>query len=94
MNKSTGKKNVLLLSTVEPILGTTKKDDTKRPAVIQLYNFTKGGTDIGKSKSCFKISPPEGNHLSQYNLISGDQLMYQTKLFFSSLYSRSTDGAI
>ena len=43
VNKSTGKKNVLLLSTVEPILGTTKKSKEKRPQVIELYNFSKGG---------------------------------------------------
>ena len=65
VNKSTGKKNVILLSTVEPILGTTKKDANRRPAAIELYNYSKGGTDIGMSKSCFKISPLEGNHLSQ-----------------------------
>ena len=48
MNKSTGKKNVMLLSTLDPILGTAKGDDVALPAVIALYNFSKGGTDIGK----------------------------------------------
>ena len=46
VNKSTGSKNVLLLATVEHILGTTKGDKNKRPAIIELYNMTKGGTDI------------------------------------------------
>ena len=36
VNKSTGKKNVILLSTVEPILGTTKKDKDRRPVAIEL----------------------------------------------------------
>lgn len=58
--KSTGKRNVLLLSTIPPILGVTK-DDKKKPAVYKLYDLTKGGTDIvdqrmgsftSKSKSC------------------------------------------
>ena len=46
VNKSKGSKNVLLLSTMEPLIGTTKDDKNKLPAVIALYNFTKGGTDI------------------------------------------------
>jgi len=49
VNKSTGKKNVILLTTQQPILGTEKNDREKRPAVIVLYNYIKGGTDIGKS---------------------------------------------
>jgi hypothetical protein len=36
--------NVLLISTMTPILGLTK--DTQKPAIIELYNQTMGGTDI------------------------------------------------
>jgi len=43
--RSKGKKNVLLLSSMPTILGVTK-DDKKKPAIIKLYDFTKGGTDI------------------------------------------------
>ena len=43
---STGKKNVLMLSTLNPILGTTKDDNREKPALYKLYDFTKGGTDI------------------------------------------------
>ena len=46
VKKSKGAKNVLILSTAEPLLGTTKADKEKRPAIVQLYNFTKGGTDV------------------------------------------------
>lgn len=42
---SKGKKNVMVVSTVEPVLGITK-DDKKKPALYKLYDFTKGGTDI------------------------------------------------
>ena len=42
---SKGKKNVLLLSTVEPLLGVTK-DDKRKPGLYKVYDFTKGGTDI------------------------------------------------
>lgn len=45
--KSKGKKNVLLLSTVSPIiLGVTKDDNVRKPAIYKLYDYTKGGTDI------------------------------------------------
>ncbi len=36
--------NVLVISTMYPILGLTK--DNKKPAIVNLYNVTMGGTDI------------------------------------------------
>ena len=47
---SKGKKNVLMLSTIEPIIGTTIDDEKKKPALYKLYDFTKGGTDIVDQK--------------------------------------------
>lgn len=44
--KSKGLRNVLLLSTLPPLLGVTKDDNQKKPAIYKLYDFTKGGTDI------------------------------------------------
>ena len=44
-----GKKNVLVVSTVEPLMGVTK-DEVKKPAVIKLYDFSKGGMDIADQK--------------------------------------------
>ena len=44
--KSTGPRNVLLLTMMKPILGVTKDDGKKKPAIFKLYDFTKGGTDI------------------------------------------------
>jgi len=46
VKSSTGKKNVLMLSTLEPILGTTKDDKCHKLGLYKLYDFTKGGTDI------------------------------------------------
>ena len=46
---SSGKKNVIVLSTVEPIQGVSK-DENKKPAIYKLYDFTKGGTDIVDQK--------------------------------------------
>ena len=43
--KSSGKKNVLLLSATRPLSGITKDDGKKKPALYKLYDFTKGGTD-------------------------------------------------
>ena len=44
--KSSKKKNVLMLSSFPPLLGTTKDDNHSKPAIMKLYDFTKGGTDI------------------------------------------------
>lgn len=44
--KSTGTKNVMLLSTMPPLLGTTKDDGKSKPALLKFYDFSKGGTDI------------------------------------------------
>ena len=45
---SSKKKNVIVLSSYAIIPGTLKvgNDSSRRPQVISLYNFTKGGTDI------------------------------------------------
>ena len=41
------KQNVLMMSThPQPIYGITKDDNKRKPAVIKLYDFTKGGLDI------------------------------------------------
>ena len=49
---SKGKKDVIMLSTREPLLSVTD-DDKKNPALIKLYDFTKGGTDIMDEKIGF-----------------------------------------
>ena len=45
ITKSKGKKNVLMLSTMDIPLGTTKDDDKKKMALYKLYDFSMGGTD-------------------------------------------------
>ena len=44
--KSKGKKNILVLSTMRPLPGATRDDGYHKPAIIKLYDFTKGGIDI------------------------------------------------
>ena len=51
--KSSGKRNILLLSTVPPLLVITKNDNKSMPAIYKLYNFSKGGTDIIDQKMGF-----------------------------------------
>ena len=41
--KSSEKRKVLLLSTMQHILGTTKDDGKQKPAIYQLYDYTIGG---------------------------------------------------
>ena len=38
---STSKRNKLILSTMQPILGVTKNEGKKKPAIIKLYDFIK-----------------------------------------------------
>ena len=44
--KSTSKQNVLVLSTMQPILGMIRDDGKKKSAIIELYDFIKGRTDV------------------------------------------------
>ena len=44
--KSKGKNNVLVLAIMRPFPGATRDDGYHKPAIIKLYDFTKGGTDI------------------------------------------------
>ena len=39
--KSTGRKKVLMLSTMRPISGITKDDGKSKPAIMKFYDFTK-----------------------------------------------------
>ena len=39
-----------MLSTLQPLLGTTKDDGKKKPTLYKLYDFTKGGTDVVDQK--------------------------------------------
>ena len=41
---------MLLLSTIESLLGVTNDDDKLKPALYKLYDSTKGGTDIVDQK--------------------------------------------
>ena len=44
--KFPGKRNVLALSTLNPIFGLTKDDGKSKPAIRKFYDFTKSGIDI------------------------------------------------
>lgn len=39
---------ILMLSTVQPLLGVTKDDKKCKPAIYKLYDFNKGGTDSNR----------------------------------------------
>ena len=47
---SSGKRNILMLSTLRPLLFTTKDDGKKKPALYKLYDFTERGTDVVDQK--------------------------------------------
>jgi hypothetical protein len=54
--ETTTGKNVLMLSTLKQILGTTKDDSRNKLALYKLYDFTKGGTDIVDQWMAFHTS--------------------------------------
>jgi hypothetical protein len=44
-NTKSGKKNVMCLTTTQPILGRTKDDNREKPAILKRYDFAMNGTD-------------------------------------------------
>lgn len=44
-NTKSGKKNVMALTTTQPILGRTRDDDRQKPAILKRYDFAMNGTD-------------------------------------------------
>ena len=48
--KTSEGKKFIVLSTLEPLLGVTSDDEKCKPAIIKLYDFSKGGTDIVDQK--------------------------------------------
>lgn len=50
------KKNVMILSTYRPFLGTTIDDGKNKAMLYKLYDFTKGGTDIVDQRMGFYTS--------------------------------------
>ncbi|XP_041464562.1 piggyBac transposable element-derived protein 1-like [Lytechinus variegatus] len=59
--KSSGTKNVLLITTMKPILGVTKDDGKQKPAALKLYDYTKGGTDIVDQRAMNYTCKPKSN---------------------------------
>ena len=57
--KSSGKRNVLFLSMMQPLLSVTKMMEKKKPAIIKLYDFTKGETDIIDQKMAYYSVKPK-----------------------------------
>ena len=49
-SKSKGRKNVLVLSTMRPLMGKTRDDGKQKPAIIKFHDFTKGGSDVMDQK--------------------------------------------
>ena len=51
--KPAGLKNVLILSTMLPLMGVTKDDGNKKPAIYKLYDYTKVESDIVNQRMGF-----------------------------------------
>ena len=59
--KSTGLRNVLLLSTLEPIIAVTQDDGKQKPQIYKVYDFTKGGTDMIDQRAQFYTCKPKSS---------------------------------
>ena len=46
LTKSAKQNNMMVMATMNPILGVTTDDNKKKPAIMKFYDYTKGGTDI------------------------------------------------
>ena len=61
-----------MLSTMQPLLGVTRDDDKKNPALYKFYDFTKGGTDIVDQKigsyTC-KAKSPKWKMITLYYIL-------------------------
>jgi len=80
---SKGKKNVIVLSTMEPLLGVTK-DEKKKPAIIKLYDFTKGGTDIIDQKMGSYTTKSKGR---RWTVAAFSYLLDSTRVNATTLYA-------
>ena len=59
--KSTGLRNLLLLSTLEPIIAVTQDDSKQKSQIYKVYDFTKGETDIIDQRAQFYTCKPKSS---------------------------------
>ena len=69
--KSSGKKNVFMLTTLRPLPGITKDDEKEKPSIYKLYDFTKGGTVSWISSTTFTapVRNPYGGCVLRYFIL-------------------------
>ncbi|XP_057296254.1 piggyBac transposable element-derived protein 1-like [Hydractinia symbiolongicarpus] len=81
---SNGKKNVLMLSTLEPILGTTKDDNCHKLGLYKLYDFTKGGTDIVDQRMGFHTTKTKSR---KWTFVMFSYMLDTARVNSSTIYS-------
>ena len=79
-----GIKNVLLLSTVQPLLGVTKDDDKAKPAIYKLYDFTKGGTDVADLRIASSSAKPKSN---RWSMVAFSYIIDETRVNANTVYA-------
>ena len=84
VSSSTGKRNVLILSTVQPLLGVTTDDDKQKPTVYKLYDFMKRGTDIADQKMEKSTTKPKSH---RWTVGSFSYVLDQTKINAATIYA-------
>ena len=82
--KSKQKKNVMMLSTLRPILGTTIDDKKDKPALYKLYDFTKGGTDIVDQRMAFYTSKVKSR---KWSMVAFSYVLDMARVNSSTLFA-------
>ena len=87
-NASKKKNSVMVLSTVDPILGITNDDEKNKPALYKLYDFTKGGTDIVDQKRGTYTMKPK---LRRWLMVAFSYLLDTVRVNASTVWSLLND---
>ena len=82
--KSTGPRNVLLLTSMKPIIGTTTDDKKKKLAILKHYDFTKGGTDIVDQRAQTYTTKAKSN---RWTMVSFYFLLDTCRVNASTIYA-------
>ena len=85
--KSSGKWNVLMLSTVHPILGISK-DIKPKPVLYKLYDFTIGGIEIVDQKMSFYSCKPKSR---KWTIVAFSYLLDTCRVNASAIMALNTN---
>ena len=78
--KSSGKCNMLMLSTTNPILGVSKDDGKQKLVIIKFNDYTKGRTEIDQKTGKYSVKSNSSKGTIAVFSYNTDAFMYGCKL--------------